>query len=780
MDRSPRRRRLPRWLRRGLLGALALLAFASIPSGLFVRFWWKQAQILADAHVRHQVAHPGWSFPARIYSERVPLAAPPARLLAEARARGYVEKCPRPAAGQFCERTATVVPRAGAELEPVLLGWIVGPEGEIREHLPLSDAPRHLVDAILAAEDRGFRQHGGVNWAAAGRAALANLRRGGYAQGGSTLTMQIVRAFAGQREKTLGRKVREAVMALAIDRHLGKDGVLQAYLDAPYLGQRGGLSISGFQAASRHYFARDAKELTLAQAALLAAILPGPARYAPDRFPERARERRDRVLRAMAQLYGYDVAAALAEPIALAAPQPLPERHPAYLSATRAWLESRLDRATLYGTGLKVTAGIDLPAQEETERLFAAKTRYLENLVGARRPAPLQSAAVLLDVETGRLRAIWGGFGETSTGFNRATQARRQPGSAFKPLVYALALSQPDRFTAASLEPNALRVFKTPQGEWTPRNVSGEYTPTASLAYGLALSQNIATASLLQDLGGPLPLIEFAGRLGFDTRRFVPEMGLALGQSEVTPLEMAQFAATVANGGRRVVGTPVLSAIDASGIERLAPPRAGPPVLSPEAAALTRELMRLVVDFGTGGAVRGAGDEPGYKGPVMGKTGTTDHEKDVWFVGATPRAAGAVWIGYDQPEPLGGSASDLAAPLWGWWMGRLTRHDAPLPTFPETPRLARRWICSISGRLAAPGCPALHAPFLPGSEPKGACAEDHSPPPPVEGVELKPKYEGLWQRLAREKAEREGATAPPSPPPGPPPAEPPLGLPPPP
>ncbi|MBI5548906.1 MAG: transglycosylase domain-containing protein [Deltaproteobacteria bacterium] len=758
---TPRRRRLRRLVAGILLVLVGLAAVGAVPASMLVRGWWRQSILVADAHVRHQISHPGWSFPSRVVSEPVALTEPAWKLVAEARARGYQEGCPTPGPGQLCEKTGRVVPRSGDHLDPVLLGWLIGPDGEVREHLPLADAPKHLIDAIIAAEDRDFRSHRGVNLTALLRAALANARERSWSQGGSTLTMQVVRAFAGRREKTLARKAREAVMAMAIDSHLGKDGVLQTYLDAPYLGQRGGLSICGFQAAARHYFGKDARDLSLAEAATLAAILPAPARFAPDRAPEAARKRRDRVLRAMAETMGYDVSASLKEPLVTVPATDLPERHPAFLSATRAWLEGHLPAQELYGAGLTITAGIDLPAQAETERLFAAKTVLYEGLLGRRSAAPLQSAAVLLDVETGRIRAVWGGSDATSVSFNRATQARRQPGSAFKPVVYALALGQPldkdgrPRFTAASTEPNLHRVFKTAQGDWSPRNVTGEYTPTASLAFGLALSQNVATASLLQDLGGPVPLIDFAQKLGFDTRRFPAEPGLALGQGEVTPLEMAQLAATVANGGRRITGVPILEIVDAAGTRRLGPPAAGEPVLTPQAAALTRELMRLVVDFGTGGPVRGAGDQPGYKGQVMGKTGTTDLERDVWFIGSTPRWAGVVWLGYDQPQPLGGSASDLAAPLWGWWLGRLTQQEAPLPTFPDLPKLTHRWICQVSGKNPGPGCQGIYAPFLPGTEPKATCEEDHTLPEPLPGEVRRPKYEGLWQRLAREKAERE-------------------------
>lgn len=304
-----------------------------------------------------------------------------------------------------------------------------GPDGEIRFHLPLAEAPRHLVDAILASEDRSFREHAGVDPGAMVRAAVANAKRGAWSQGGSTLTMQVVRSLTQEREKTVLRKIREMVLAVAIDGHIGKDVVLRMDLGAPYRGQRGGLSICGFEAASLHYFGKRATDLTVAEAATLVGLLPSPMKFDPARYPDRARMRRDLVLTAMAEVAGYDVAEALASPIVTAPPLVLPERFPAYLSATRAWLEQHVPPVTLYGAGLVVTVGLDVAAQEETDRLFLAKIGYFESLLGRRGALPLQAAAVLMDTATGIIRAIYGGSDLTATGFNRATQARRQPGS---------------------------------------------------------------------------------------------------------------------------------------------------------------------------------------------------------------------------------------------------------------------------------------------------------------------------------------------------------------
>jgi membrane peptidoglycan carboxypeptidase len=760
--------------------ALLVLVAAAIPAGLVARDWAAEGEALADAHAAYEVAHPGWSFPARVHTRPTAMTAAPKRLVAEAKARGYVENCPTPGPGELCAKSQLVVPRSGDSLEPIELGILIGPDAELRWHLPLAEAPEVLLQAIVAAEDREYWEHHGVNLRSMARAVLANAQEGGYAQGGSTLTMQVVRNLNQRREKTVSRKLQEMVMAWAIDRHLGKEGVLQMYLDAPYLGQRGSLSVCGFDAASWHYFGHSARTLSQSEAATLAGILPAPGRFAPDRFPDRALERRDRVLLAMQELYGVDATAALAEPIQTTSPPELVERYPAYLSATRAWLEAHVSPTTLYGAGLRIEVGLDVVAQEEAESMFPAKIRYFEQLIPRRRPdASLQAAGVLLDVDTGLMRAVYGGSDVTAISFNRATQALRQPGSSFKPLTYAMAFELRDaegkpRFTAGSAEPNSPRDFLTPQGKWRPRNVGGEYTSTAALAHALTWSQNIATASLLEEAGGPKALTAFASRLGFDTRAFPEEMGLSLGQGEVTPLAMAQFAGVVSNGGLKLDASPVTGAWDAAGVMRVEPPRAGDQVIDPMAALLTRELMRSVIDTGTGGASRGAGGEGGYQGPALGKTGTTDGEKDLWFVGATPRVAMAVWIGYDVPSPLGLAASDLAAPLWGWWMNRSTRTDlternpatgAPVyPAWPEESLLERRWICKVSGKLMNGGCPGIGAPFEKGTAPRESCPIKHEPI--SEDVPLgpdgkpKPKHESVWKKMQREQEEAAAAAAP--------------------
>ncbi len=755
-----------RWGRLGLALLLAVFVGGAATFAWIFHGWMEEGAQLARAHARFEQTHKGWSFPGRIVAPPPATGAPADRLITEAKARGYSAGC-NGEPGTFCEAEGTVTPRDGERMEPLLLGWLIGEDAELRAHLPLGDAPEHLVQAIIASEDRRFHEHGGINLRAMVRALFANVKEGGFAQGGSTLSMQVVRTLTQKREKALWRKLREMGLAVGLDRALGKAGVLQMYLDAPYLGQRNGLGVCGFEAAAWHYFGKRAKELTAAESAALVALLPAPGTLGPKLGTEALRPRIHRVLAAMNEVHGENFETALADAVVPVQPLPLPERYPAYLSATRMFLEARLPSEVLHRRGLWVEVAIDVPLQEATEALFSERLAGLRTRgqpvddgtgpgvggsgaddeaddEGAAAPDALQAAGVALDPHTGALLALYGGEGLGAADFNRAVQARRQPGSSFKPLVYALAFSQRSadgkmRFNAATTEPNHLRVFDTPQGPWRPRNINWRYSRTASLAYALVWSQNVATASLLEELGGPSPLIAFAAELGFDTSAYPEEMGLSLGQAEVTVLEMAQFAGVLANGGRRLAGTPVLHAQDLSGTAHLGPPTAQERVLDEDAALLTRELMRLVIEEGTGRTTRGREGRPGYKGPAFGKTGTTDKERDLWFVGASPKVAMAVWLGFDQPRKVGGTAMELAAPLWGSWMARAVGEDGEaLAGFSARSRVVRRSICRESGALVNSTCHPVTAPFLPGSTPKSRCDHEHPPPEPDE-VELDPE-----------------------------------------
>ncbi|MEC8194342.1 MAG: transglycosylase domain-containing protein [Myxococcota bacterium] len=719
-----------------------------------------KTRAMADAHRKHETAHKGWSFPAKVWSNSANLDLPAEQLMEHARLRNYTQSCPARDPGEYCPKTGTVVPRGGAfpegkqppglagwtrpvALEPMIIGYLIGPDAEIRDHLPLEEAPEHLIDAILASEDSNFWNHFGVDLRGLMRATMANAKTKSYGQGASTLHMQVVRSLSQNKEDSLRRKLREIAMAFTLDGYIGKEGVLQMYLDVPYLGQSGTYSICGFEAAARHYWGKAARDLTLGEAATLVGILPRPASWGPDIDPSMAKIRRDKVLKRMEEVMGYDVSAARAEPVVTKLTPVPPTVFPSYMQATRAWLEAHLPTQTVYGSGLNVYTALDVVAQTRTEEVINAKLEYLEDQLGRNGDQPLQAAGALVDPYTGAMVAVYGGRDSTATGFNRATQARRQAGSSFKPLVYALAFSRMDGdgmplYTAADTVPNERRTFENTDG-WRPRNVGGKYTPSIPLAQALASSSNIGTASLLEELGGPRHLVDFADRLGFEKRWLPEELGLALGQGEVTPLEMAGFAAAVINGGRKSTGSPVLLARDAAQQIPVGALSQERPVMSPEAAALTMELMRGVVLSGTGGAIRGVNGIAGYTGEAIGKTGTTDNEYDLWFVGGTPHYASALWVGYDTPTRVGGSASEVAAPLWGWWMDAVAS-DLGERSF-DGPELQYRRICTVTGLRpqTGQGCKSIRAPFLPGTAPRGTsdvCDKD----------DPEKKFVSLWNR----------------------------------
>ncbi len=746
-----------------LVAALASLAVAAVGWFSYVLPWWRpireEAAQTSQAHWDLAIAHPGWSFPAHFWSAPASLDLPLPRLVSEARARGYTEVCPPARPGEICPTSGEVILRGGrfAEgiqpagndgwtrklaLEPILLGALVGPDGEIREHLPMELAPPVLLRAILAAEDERFYAHPGVDLEGIARAMWVNWNEGAFTQGASTLSMQVTRAMTGRKEKSLERKLDEMGRAVAVDRYLGKDRVLQMYLDAPYLGQQGTFSVCGFRAASRLYFGVDAPDLTLAQAATLAAILPAPAHYAPDRHPEAARSRRDRVLRRMAES-GWDrteVDRALAEPVVARGHALLPEvKYPAYFSVAREALLAAVPPEVAYGAGLDVFTALDPVVQEAVEEVLTERVAFLDRLVWGRGIGPLLSAAAFADPATGHLVAAHDTALLDPAGFNRVTQMRRQPGSSFKPVVYALAFSPgPDgrpRRTPSHSVPDMPHAFNRGGPDlWTPRNANSWYMPEITLARGLAMSANLAAANLLDELGGPDPLIAFASKLGFDTSGFPREMGLSLGQGQVTPQEMVRFVATVAGDGRRASASPLVVAVDAFGTVRYENPLSTEQALTPEAALLTREIMRLVVANGTGWSVKGRHGVEGYRGEVVGKTGTATEEKDLWFIGSTPDYAGAVWVGYELPAQVGGHASEVSAPLFGWLLASISEGLPPRKF--DSSGVARRYVCANTGLSANATCPVLQIPFLPDEKIRGVCAQQHpvehlAPPPPV-------------------------------------------------
>src|SRR5512145_366056 len=441
-----------------------------------------------------------------------------------------------------------------AFLEPELVGAYYGPDHEQRELVRVGDVPRHLIDAILAVEDQRFNEHRGVDVRRIAGAFLANLRAGGIRQGGSTLTQQLVKNFFLTPERSLQRKLQEAVMALIVESRYEKDAILEAYLNEIYLGQRGSTAVHGVGEAAHFYFGKGVRDLTLPESALIAAIIKSPNGLSPHSDPERAQKRRDLVLELMREQGRIDdaaLAAALAEPLRVAKVTPEPREARYFLDALQRQLPEFYGSETLTTEGLQIYSTLDLRLQRAAARSLAEELARLEK--GYPKLAPkgevrLEACLVALRPQTGEVLALVGGRDYAKSQFDRCTQARRPAGSVFKPFVYAAALEPasggPQATLAAWVDDTPLEI-STPAGLWRPKNFDREYHGRVPLREALEKSYNVATARLGQQVGIPR-VADMAQRLGIESPlSTVPS--LAIGAADITPLELARAYATLAN-----------------------------------------------------------------------------------------------------------------------------------------------------------------------------------------------------------------------------------------
>jgi penicillin-binding protein 1A len=604
-----------------------------------------------------------------------------------------------------------------------------------RVNVPLARVPAHVRGAFIAVEDRRFRSHSGVDWRGVVRATASNLRAGGVREGASTITMQLARnVFLGNRatERTWGRKLLEWRYATLIERALTKDDILERYLNAIYLGN----GVYGVEAASRDLFGKRISDVSLAEAAMLAGLPKAPSSYSPRNDRARALARRAIVLDILAR-------DKLASPAALAAARKAPLRIAKSewtssrtadswaVEAARVTLDSLRDAGVipraLNDGQLRVWSTIDRRAQLAAERTVAAGAAAIDQerswSDGALRGTDrTQGALVALDPETGAMRAIVGGRRIERRGFNRAFRAKRQPGSTFKPFVYAAALQQ--GFTTASMIDDEPVEINAGRDVWRPANYGDEYAGRITLRDALTRSANAATVRISRDVGMErIATLAHAQGIVSDLP-LVP--ALALGAAAVTPLEITSAYAAFANGGRRVVPYLVEKVEDPFGrIIWQRPVTPSRTVLDASDAFLVTSLLQSVVDRGTGNAVRAAG----IRGPVAGKTGTTNDGADVWFVGYTPTLVAGIWFGADAPQPLGYNASGgrLAAPQWarflrdGW--------HSPEEDAPWTPPagIETKTIDIGTGKLASDWCgPSRREYFKTGTVPSSSCEEEQS------------------------------------------------------
>lgn len=611
----------------------------------------------------------------------------------------------------------------GIALDPERIASFSGPRGRDRIPVRLAEVPAHLVDALIATEDRRFLDHGGLDPRRIVGAMLANIREGRVAQGGSTLTQQLARTLFLDTDRHLLRKVRETAIAVALERRISKERLLEAYLDHIYLGQDGGAAIHGVGRAAEFFFDKDVSELAPGESAMLVGIIRGPSLYSPHRHPERAEARRNLVLRLMREegrLTDEELERALASPLRIRTPAHASSGTRWYLDHLRDELARTVGASNPDGAALTVVSTLEPHLQRIAERTVAKRLEYLERVRPrlARQSAPLEAALVAIDPWTGEIVAMVGGRSYARSQFNRATGALRQPGSSFKPFVAlaALAGTAEQRFTLAStLEDEPLRL-ETAAGVWTPANADARFIGPVSLRRALEESRNVPFARLGLAIG-PDRIVETARRFGIESP-LVPVPALALGASEVTLLELTSAYAVLAAEGARTPPHAIRSVLAPDG-ERVGSDAAYGTVraFTPAETYLLTSALRGVVDEGTGRAVR----DLGYRGPVAAKSGTSNGTRDAWFVGYTPELAVGVWVGFDDRTPVGLTGSQAALPIFADFLrealGAEGGRDFRFPDgvewveVPTADRERRGWRCD--------GEPEL---FLTGTEPRDTCS----------------------------------------------------------
>ena len=606
-------------------------------------------------------------------------------------------------------------------LEPELLSGNPGAGLPLSRPVLLEEVLPHLTGAILAVEDRRFLSHGGLDLRAIARAAWVNLRHGGLVQGGSTVTQQLAKNLYLTPHRTFWRKAREAALALLLELKYPKEAILESYLNAVYFGQRGGVPIRGVEEASRFYFGVPVQRLTLPQATLLAALIRGPNLYSPFRDPGRARERRALVLRRMREegmITAEQEAESSAAPLGIRAAEEAEAEAPYFVDYTLQALEEA--GGAVGAAPARVFTTLDpllqRAAAAAVRRGLARLERRYPHLRRGRPEERLQAALVALDVRTGAVLALVGGREYRESQFNRAVQARRQPGSLFKPFVYLAALTPAEgspAFTGATLVEDAPLTLLSGGKPWSPENYDGLFRGPVTVRTALEQSLNVPTVRVAGAVG--LERVVGAARAVGITSPLTPVPSLALGTSEVTLLEVTAAYAALASGGRRVTPQPVVAVALGEEVyrEELAP---GPEAVSPQAAFLLTHLLRGTLTRGTAADAAALG----LSRPAAGKTGTTDDFRDAWFVGYTPAIAVGVWVGFDRQESLRLGGSVAALPIWVDFLESLPV-DEPAD-FPVPPGVLFRMVDPGTGGLATWECPIrVEEAFVEGTEPTAAC-----------------------------------------------------------
>lgn len=593
---------------------------------------------------------------------------------------------------------------------------VYGADWRATEPVVLADLPEHVPAAFMAAEDIRFRSHPGIDPIGITRALLTNVRSGGIAQGGSTITQQLAKTRFLSNERTFTRKGIEAMLALLIELRLSKDDILEAYLNDVYLGHRGGRTVLGLDEAARVYFDKAPSDITPAEAALLAGMIRAPNRDNPEERPEVAKERRDAVLEVMRDREWidedeYDDAIGSRVRFREGSIPAMP--HPFLMAAIRHEAAERVGERRLRGGGLKIHTAISEEAQEAAEAAVSRGTRSLRSRYSwLRRDEPLQAAILSVDPATGGVRALVGGVSYRQSQFDRTRRMQRQPGSALKPFVYAAAIAERRITPASILEDAPIEIELSRNDVWKPRNYDDRFRGqvTAREAFEKSLNTTAVRVAGEVGVGNVRAVLQDAGVEG----ELSSTPAIALGVDIVSMRDMVSAYSIFPNLGMRT--EPHLIERVESGGGRTIWRWKGRPrkVLEPEVAYVVHSLMRGVVQRGTASRLGGSG-----LGHVAGKTGTTSDYRDAWFVGYSPDLLTAAWVGFDDGTPLRISSAEAALPVWASYMGQV-RHERGEIAPPEGVSLVA--IEPASGLLWASGCGhRFEEAFIAGTEPEQRC-----------------------------------------------------------
>jgi penicillin-binding protein 1B len=613
------------------------------------------------------------------------------------------------------------IPLESIHLEPEEIGRILGPRMESRRIVPLSAIPPSLQRAVLAAEDARFYSHFGIDVVGVARALVKNLRERRFAQGGSTITQQLAKNFFLSPKKTIGRKLREAELALALELRYPKKTILEMYLNKIYFGQEGARGIYGVEEAAGFYFSKRTADLTLEEAAMLAAVIRSPNRYSPFRAPAAAKDRRNTVLARMRQLgmIGEEEYRRASHAPVRTRARPSPANRAAYFADyIQRVTEDDLGGEKLFRTGYRFYTTLD-PAQQAAAEEAVAKGLAEIEKTARHAGEPLQAALVAVDPATGEMTAMVGGRGYGETQFNRAADARRQPGSAFKPFVLLAAMEGAARgkgkTTLSTIVSGEPVTVPGPAEPWTPSNFEGKLYGEITVRKAIEESVNTATVRLALDVG--LPEVVSTARAAGIGSPLSAVPSAALGSFEVTPVELAYAYATIASGGVRYDPFPLFSATTADGAILTSAKVRWERALDPRAAYLTGYAMEGVLDRGTAKSAKGMG----IWFPASGKTGTTDGNRDSWFVGFTPDVVCAVWVGYDSGADTGLPGAKGALRIWARFLRALYPESGPVTLLPPE-GIETAEIDPESGFLATTACPqTLREAYLAGTAPKEPC-----------------------------------------------------------